>query len=113
MALEPHHQEAEARFRAFTTQFIQPYAEGWDVDESLGQSIISQLADEGFLGAAIGKSWGGQEYDSVTLGLLHEAIARGCSSCRTLLTVHSMVAKAISRWGSQKLREDWAPWPCS
>jgi alkylation response protein AidB-like acyl-CoA dehydrogenase len=40
-------------------------------------------------------------------GVLHEEIGRGCSSLRSLLTVHSMVLYALDRWGTPTLRERW------
>lgn len=43
----------------------------------------------------------------VELGLLHEEIGRGCSSLRSLLTVHSMALYAVDRWGSSDLRTRW------
>ena len=45
----------------------------------------------------------------ITYGLLTEEIGRGCSSVRSLLTVHDMVAHAIQRWGSPAQRERYLP----
>jgi glutaryl-CoA dehydrogenase (non-decarboxylating) len=45
----------------------------------------------------------------ITYGLLTEEIAKGCSSVRSLLTVHDMVAHAIHRWGSKAQRERYLP----
>ena len=58
----------------------------------------------------------------ITYGLLTEEIGRGCSSVRSLLTVHDMVAHAIQRWGSPaqqralpagawRAARSWAPSP--
>ena len=45
----------------------------------------------------------------ITYGLLTEEIGKGCSSVRSLLTVHDMVAHAIKRWGSPAQRERYLP----
>jgi alkylation response protein AidB-like acyl-CoA dehydrogenase len=45
----------------------------------------------------------------ITYGLLTEEIGRGCSSVRSLLTVHDMVAHAILRWGSREQKERFLP----
>lgn len=45
----------------------------------------------------------------VSYGALHEEMGRACSSVRTLLTVHDMVAHTIFRWGSSSLKERWLP----
>ncbi len=43
----------------------------------------------------------------LTLGLLDGEIGRASASIRSLLTVHSMVAQTIARWGSAEQREHW------
>jgi alkylation response protein AidB-like acyl-CoA dehydrogenase len=50
---------------------------------------------------------GGGGIDLLTLGAVHEEVGRGCSSLRSLLTVHTMVAWAIQRWGTGDQRERW------
>jgi alkylation response protein AidB-like acyl-CoA dehydrogenase len=67
------------------------------------------MAEAGYLGALIPKQWHGGEMDMITFGLLNEELGRGCSSLRSLLTVHSMVAHAILRWGSPQQKEHWLP----
>jgi alkylation response protein AidB-like acyl-CoA dehydrogenase len=47
--------------------------------------------------------------DMITFGLLHEEMGRGCSSIRSLLTVHSMVTHALLRWGSKQQKAFWLP----
>jgi glutaryl-CoA dehydrogenase (non-decarboxylating) len=47
--------------------------------------------------------------DMITFGLLNEEFGKGCSSLRSLITVHSMVASAILRWGDKRQKEYWLP----
>ncbi len=47
--------------------------------------------------------------DMIAYGLLTEEIGRGCSSVRSLLTVHDMVAHAIQRWGSPAQKQRYLP----
>ncbi len=47
--------------------------------------------------------------DPITYGLLTEEIARGCSSVRSLLTVHDMVTIGVARWGSPDLKKTMLP----
>lgn len=68
---------------------------------------VRQLADRGYLGAVVPADKGGPGFDSVEFGLLNEELGRGCSSLRSLLTVHSMVALTISRWGTEALKAQW------
>lgn len=95
--------------KSFVEEAIIPYASQWDLEEELSMKIIKQLAQRKYLGAMISKKYGGMGLEHVSIGLLNEEIGRGCSSTRSLLTVHGMVALAIERWGSQKQKDNWLP----
>ncbi|HEU4323400.1 MAG TPA: acyl-CoA dehydrogenase family protein [Roseiflexaceae bacterium] len=95
----------QERFRAFSDERIAPFADAWDREERFPPEMIRAMAAEGFLGAVVPRAAGGTGSDMITFGLLHEQIGRGCSSARSLLTVHSMVAYAVHRWGSRALKE--------
>ena len=69
------------------------------------REIVGRLAGKGYLGALIPAEYGGTFTDMITFGLLHEEVGRGCSSVRSLLTVHGMLQYAVLRWGSDGLRE--------
>lgn len=45
----------------------------------------------------------------MTLGLLAAELGRACSSLRSLLTVHTMVAHAVARWGTRAQKDTWLP----
>jgi glutaryl-CoA dehydrogenase (non-decarboxylating) len=100
---------AAAEFRAFVDRLVVPHVEQYDADERLPEAIIVATAKAGYLGAVLPERYGGAGLDDVTLGLLHEEVGRGCASLRSLLTVHSMVASAILRWGSDAQRGFWLP----
>lgn len=96
-------------FRVFATAEIAPYAAKNDIEEKTPPELIRKLADSGYLGSMIPKEYGGLGMDMITIGLLNEEIGRVCSSIRSLLTVHGMVALAILRWGTKEQREYWLP----
>lgn len=95
---------ARLQFRSFVQERIAPYAGTWDREERVPTLIIDQLRGEGYLGAPLPVSAGGRGMDPITYGLLTEEIGRRCSSVRSLLTVHDMVALTIWRWGSRDLK---------
>ncbi|HEU5380031.1 MAG TPA: acyl-CoA dehydrogenase family protein [Ktedonobacteraceae bacterium] len=101
--------EDQAAFRAFARQEIVPYADLYDREEQTPPELIQKMAQQGFLGAIISEAWEGQNWDMVTLGLLHEEIGYACSSVRSLLTVHSMVSYALQKWGNASLKKRWLP----
>lgn len=107
--LTQQQQEQQEDFRAFVQAEIQPDADRYDREEQTPPQIIQRMARQGYLGAIIPRDYGGSEMDMVTFGLLNEALGRGCSSLRSLLTVQSMVASAILRWGSRAQQRRWLP----
>jgi glutaryl-CoA dehydrogenase (non-decarboxylating) len=107
--LTPQQRESQESFRAFVQAEIQPNADRYDREERVPLEIIQQMARQGYLGAIIPREYGGSELDMITFGLLNEALGRGCSSLRSLLTVHSMVSYAILRWGSKEQKTYWLP----
>lgn len=107
MELTDRQQRRRAEFHEFVQANIVPGANLWDRQECLPRDVIALLAGKGYLGAVIAKAGSDDGLDMVEFGLLNEELGRGCSSVRTLLTVHSMVALSIVRWGSREQKTTW------
>jgi glutaryl-CoA dehydrogenase (non-decarboxylating) len=107
MELNSQQQRLRTEFRQFVDAHVVPGANAWDRQELMPPEVVRQLADRGYLGAVVPAKYGGAGFDSISFGLLNEELGRGCSSLRSLLTVHSMVALAISRWGTENLKTQW------
>ena len=95
------------RFRAFVDEYVRPYAAQFDADERIPPPVIDRIAAAGYLGYALPAEWGGGGNGLVSWGLLNEHIGRGCSSLRSLLTVHAMVAHTLVKWGTDWQRSHW------
>jgi alkylation response protein AidB-like acyl-CoA dehydrogenase len=104
--------EARLSFREFVREHISPFAGHWDRDQRIPMELVDSLRRRGYLGTVHPGREGGP-MDPITYGLLTEEIARGCSSVRSLLTVHDMVALGISRWGSSTLKTELGNATCS
>ena len=107
MELTPEQQRLRTAFREFADAHIVPHANAWDQAEAMPAEMVRQLAAVGYLGAVLPVDRGGAGFNMVEFGLLNEELGRGCSSIRSLLTVHSMVALAISRWGREEKKSQW------
>lgn len=105
----PRQKDARAAFRSFASRHIAPFAEEFDRQERIPCETVKKLAAEGLLGSILPDQWGGRALDMITYGLLNEEIGRACSSVRSLLTVHDMVAFAILKWGNRQQRQSWLP----
>jgi glutaryl-CoA dehydrogenase (non-decarboxylating) len=95
-----------AAIREFVDNEIIPCANKYDRREFTPAELIQSMARRGYLGAFLPEEMHGG-MDIVTYGLLHEEIARGCSSLRSLLTVHGMVTYSIWKWGSRQQKAQW------
>jgi alkylation response protein AidB-like acyl-CoA dehydrogenase len=94
-------------FREFAALNVEPYAAQWDRDQKHPGSIISLLAEAGYFGSTIPIEYGGKGWDFVTFGLLNEALGRASSALTDLVTVQSMVAMTLLKWGTDKQRKQW------
>lgn len=109
LELTPEQRALRAEVRAFVESEIAPHAGQWDREESTPRALINQLAERGWLGSMVPAEHGGKGLDMISYGVLTEEIGRGCSSIRSLLTVHDMVCRGILRWGSSPQKESWLP----
>lgn len=107
--LTPRQARDRASFRDFVQAEIVPFADEYDREEATPPELIQKIAQQGYLGALAPAESGGSEMDMLTFGILNEEFGRGCSSLRSLLTVHSMVTYAILRWGSKQQKAYWLP----
>ncbi|MGH3172223.1 MAG: acyl-CoA dehydrogenase family protein, partial [Trebonia sp.] len=98
---------ARARFRAFTDEFILPGAAARDESGSIPPEVLDAVSAAGLWAAVLPEARGGTGTGMADFGVLHEEVGRGCSSLRSMLTVHSMVLHALDRWGTPALRERW------
>ena len=100
-------QRKQTEFREFAAKSVEPHAADHDRSQRIAPRLIETLAEVGYLAPFLPEFHGGQAMDMETLGMLHEEMGRGCSSIRSLLTVHGMATETLWRWGSDKQRERW------
>jgi alkylation response protein AidB-like acyl-CoA dehydrogenase len=107
--LTTRQRQRKERFRSLVDEHIVPAATDFDRKEAIPNDIVKLLARSGFLGSLIPTKYGGRNFDMISYGILHEELGKRCSSTRTLLTVHDMVAEVVYRLGGEKLRSEWLP----
>lgn len=106
-------QDAQAELLAAVRDFVdtelRPRAEEFDQDERIPGELLERVAELGLWAPFLTAEEGGPGLDMVTVGQLHEEIGRGCSSLRSLLTVHGMAAWSVHHWGDDAQRACWLP----
>jgi len=93
----------------FVREQIEPFANQFAIDSKLPMSLIKNIASQRMLGALISREYGGLNLSYANYGRLTWIIGQGCSSVRSLLTVHDMVAKAIQQFGTHQQKQTWLP----
>lgn len=103
------HQARHEEFKAFVAAQVEPAAGEWDRSERLSKAVLTALGERGYLGSTIAAEYGGRGWDTVTFGLLNEALGRGSAALTGVATVQAMVAMALQKWGSTAQRARWLP----
>jgi hypothetical protein len=103
------HEAARQEFRAFVEAHVAPQADERHRTETTRPETVRALAERGYLGVNTPERFGCGGRDMVTVGLLAGELGRGCSSIRSLFTVHTMVAQAVARWGTKEQKATWLP----
>jgi alkylation response protein AidB-like acyl-CoA dehydrogenase len=95
--------------RRFADTNLVPRANEYDRAGRIPGAVLEQMSAAGLWAPFLPSHAGGLDLDMVTLGAIHEEIGRGCSSVRSLLTVHTMVSWVVQRWGTEAQRARWLP----
>jgi len=87
-----------------------PRAAQWDRDGQVDTDAIDKLAEIGFLGMVIPEEAGGLGYDSRTVTIVLEEIARVSAALAIMIAVHNSVgALPVWRFGSDAQRKRFMP----
>jgi alkylation response protein AidB-like acyl-CoA dehydrogenase len=98
-----------ATVRAFAAEHIAPYADAWDRAGAIPPELIDRIGQAGLWAPFLPAEIGGHDLDMAGLAALHEEVGRACSSVRSLLTVHTMLAWTLRRWGTPDQLAQWGP----
>jgi alkylation response protein AidB-like acyl-CoA dehydrogenase len=101
--------EPRAAARRFARTCLAPLATRFDQDGRIPSETLGGIGAAGLWAPFLPVEYGGQGSSMLTTGHVHEEIGHACSSVRSLLTVHGMVAWAVLRFGTPAQRQRWLP----
>ncbi len=82
----------------------------WDRDDTIPPAAIAKLAEIGLLGMNVPEEWGGLGYDSRTVTMVIEEIARVSAALAIMVAVHNSVgAYPIYAFGTEEQRKRYLP----
>lgn len=96
--------------RRFCDERVRPGARERDRDESYPAALVGQMADVGFLGAAIPEEYGGMGLDTHGYQVIVEEVGAADSSMRSLISVNlGLFSMSLLRWGTDEQKQRWLP----
>ena len=88
----------------FTADTITPFAVEWDRAHHFPADVLRKAADLGMGGIYVQESSGGSGLTRLDAVLIVEALAAGCPSTASYLSIHNMVAWMIDTYGDDEQR---------
>jgi alkylation response protein AidB-like acyl-CoA dehydrogenase len=96
--------------RDFCASEFAAHAARWDQEGAVPHDAVTRLAAEGYLGMSIPEEWGGLGWDSRTVSMVIEEMARVSAALAIMIAVHNSVgAYPIYRWGTDEQRRRYLP----
>jgi alkylation response protein AidB-like acyl-CoA dehydrogenase len=106
---QSEHAKQQQNFADFVRKSVSPHSKIFDKNQYIPRDYFYTLAKNGFLGAGIPKKFSGQEWDELTIGIMHESMAKELCSLANILTVIGMVSKSILQFGTEGQKQTWLP----
>ena len=99
--------------REFANDLIAPHAVAWDHDKHFPVDVLRKAADLGMGGIYVREESGGSGLSRHDAAVIIEALATGCPSIASYVSIHNMVAWMIDRYGDDAQRARHLPGLCS
>lgn len=104
--------ELVSMVRDFTAERIAPFALEWDKDKHFPVEVFAEAGSLGMGGIYVDEKFGGSGLTRVDAILIIEALATGCPSTASYISIHNMVAWMIDSYGTAEQRAEWLPGLC-
>ncbi len=95
--------------RAFSDDNIAPNAIEWDETGHFPIDVIKQAGQLGMAGIYVREDVGGSALSRLDATLIFEALAYGCPSIGSFISIHNMCCWMIDQFGSEEQRQKWLP----
>ncbi|MCP4184786.1 MAG: acyl-CoA dehydrogenase [Hyphomicrobiales bacterium] len=95
--------------RSFSDDNIAPHAIKWDETGHFPVDVIKQAAQLGMAGIYVKEDVGGSALSRLDATLIFEALAYGCPSIGSFISIHNMCSWMIDQFGNEQQRQKWLP----
>ena len=112
-ALSEEQQAIQEMARAFAEDNLAPKALEWDETGHFPEDVVRSVGELGLAGIYVREDVGGSGLGRQEAVLIFEALAHGCPSIGSFISIHNMVAWMIDQFGTEEQRQTWLPKLCS
>ncbi|MBL4891204.1 MAG: acyl-CoA dehydrogenase family protein, partial [Rhizobiaceae bacterium] len=108
-ALSEEQQAIYDMARSFSDENIAPHAIEWDAKGHFPKDVIRSVGELGMGGIYVREDVGGSNLGRLDATLIFEALAYGCPSIASFISIHNMCAWMIDSFGTEEQRQKWLP----
>jgi len=99
--------------REFAQEKIAPHALRWDEEKYFPVEVMREAATLGVGGIYIRDDVGGSAMTRFDAALIFEALAQGCPTVSSFISIHNMASWMIDAYGTEAQRRKWLPQLCT
>jgi alkylation response protein AidB-like acyl-CoA dehydrogenase len=99
--------------RSFADENIAPKALQWDETGHFPEDVVRSVGELGMAGIYVREDVGGSGLGRLDAALIFEALAYGCPSISSFISIHNMCAWMVDSFGTEEQRQTWLPSMCS
>ncbi|MDS7594343.1 acyl-CoA dehydrogenase family protein [Agrobacterium tumefaciens] len=94
---------------SFAAAELSPFAQEWDQEKTFPIATLQKAATLGLGGIYVREEFGGSGLSRLDGTLIIEALATGCPSIASYVSIHNMCAGMIDHYGTTDQRARWLP----
>ncbi len=99
--------------QSFAAEQLAPHALEWDQTGTFPDEVVRSVGELGLAGIYVREDVGGSGLGRLDAALVFEALATGCPTIGSFISIHNMCAWMIDRFGTEEQRQEWVPKLCS
>ena len=93
----------------FSDKELKPFAAMWDKEALFPKETLNKAGELGFLSLYVNTDLGGMGLGRLDASIVFEQLAQGCTSTTAFMTIHNMAIWMVSKFASEKLKNEWFP----
>jgi len=95
--------------RSFSDEHLAPKALEWDQKGHFPKDVVRSVGKLGMGGIYVREDVGGSNLGRLDATLIFEALAYGCPSIGSFISIHNMCAWMVDTFGTDEQRQTWLP----